>query len=46
MAQLVILNREIKLNSRGFIPLVDNEVHLIELSLWDGARGDEQTHTC
>ena len=31
--------------SRCFAPLVDNEVHLIERPLGDGARWDQQTHT-
>ena len=31
--------------SRCFVPLVDDEVHLIELPLGDGARWDQQTHT-
>lgn len=30
---------------RRFVPLVDNEVHLIELPLGDCARGNQQTHT-
>lgn len=33
-------------DSRHFVPLVDNEVHLIELSLGDRARWDQQAHTC
>lgn len=32
-------------NSRHFVPLVDNEVHLIELSLGDRARWDQKTDT-
>lgn len=31
-------------HSRRFVPLVDNEVHLVELPLGDCARGDQQTH--
>lgn len=40
------LNERDEGNSRHFVPLVDYEVHLIELSLGDRARWDQQAHTC
>ena len=36
---------ETKGYSRHFVPLVDNEVHFIELSLGDRTRWNQQTHT-